>query len=183
MHMQKLLFLKNINVFLNGVQLAISQNPALGENFEVDFYGPCCEKVSEIVKQEKYNDLDDIIVCKGSVSHEEAITHICNADILYLISHAAKGIATGKIYEFFAAQKTILSVPGDNDITDRMIKSCNVGFVASDEDAVANKLLEFFEQWLNCGKLNYNADYNEVNKFNRKIQTGQLAKILDGVSR
>ena len=171
---------RNIDIFLRGVQSAIKENFSLKERLEIDFYGPCCERISQIISEEKYRDLDGIIICKGSVSHEEAVNRICNADILYLISHPAKGIATGKIYEYFAARKTVLSVPGDGDITDEMLKVCNAGFVASSEGEVASKLLELFEQWANCGGIEYNAS-EEVNKYNRRIQTGQLARIFDGL--
>lgn len=170
---------RNIDIFLSGIQSAINENSLLKDQLEIDFYGPCCERVSQIISEEKYHDLDGIIVCKGSVSHEEAVKCICNADVLYLISHPAKGIATGKIYEYFAAQRTILSVPGDGDITDKMLRDCNSGFVASTEEEVKNKLLALFEQWSEQGKIAYAADENMVNKYNRKIQTGELAKIFN----
>lgn len=170
---------RSCDVFIDAINKLLKKHPEYREKLCVEFYGSCCESFYE--KVPKANEISDIILLKGYVKHHEAIQAICMADILYLISHQAKGIATGKLYEYLRAGKPILSIPGDGDITDRIIQESNAGKITNNLEQAEEILLKWLEEWDNNGLLKYDADTVYIRQFNRRNLTGKLATILDGV--
>ena len=173
---------RNIELLFDGLVLASQKSEAFAKNTSMAFFGSCCTRVDALLFEKKYESIKQIIENNGSVSHERSIKEICSADILYLISHPAKGIATGKIYEYLAAKKTILSAPGDGDITDEIIKQTSSGYVAKNAEELSEKLLLLHSEWIRKGFISTKIKLDEVVKYNRKTQTEKLAEILEEVS-
>jgi glycosyltransferase involved in cell wall biosynthesis len=168
------------SVFFEGVSRAFEKTPEMKEFLSICFYGSS-SKITEIDIRTGMipENVLPVVQCMGTVSHEEAIGVLKSADILYLISHPAKGIATGKIYEYFAAGRPIISVPGDDDITDEMINKSRAGKVAKTPDEVEEVLTKWYLEWKQTGQILLNTDMNYISQFNRKNGTEELAKIFN----
>jgi len=166
-------------VFLQGVDLIISEFPEIRKNTDITFYGRSSDLIRDYFKDVRNSE---IIIPGGHLTHEKSLEYICKADVLYLISHPSKGIVTGKIFEYIASGKKILSVPGDGDITDKIITETNSGAIANTPREVADIIKKWYLEWKQNGTIVNNQKKSEVFKYTRKSQTEELAILLDEVT-
>lgn len=70
---------KNHKVIVNAIKILKKKNPYLLENFEVIF---TCDKTSFVGKLVKKNNLEDIVLCIGTVSYDKMMEYYKNSDVL-----------------------------------------------------------------------------------------------------
>jgi glycosyltransferase involved in cell wall biosynthesis len=169
------------DAFFRGIAAALDRYPEMADGLRVDFYGPCCVPLERAIASGELPALDGVVRLMGTVPTEEAKRTQCAADVLYLISHPCRGIATGKIYEYLAAGKTILSVPGDGDITDEILRESGLGRVARTADEVCGAIREMYLEWKERGRLSPTPNRENILRFSRRSEAGQLAEILNRV--
>ena len=97
---------------------AVSTSEKLKERIDIDFYGRGNEWLIGLAKQ---YGLENLVNIHPPVSRGQAIDLQCSSDILLLLiwdDPRAKGVYTGKLFEYIGAKKPILSL------------GCNVGIAA-----------------------------------------------------
>ncbi|MEJ2709472.1 MAG: glycosyltransferase, partial [Anaerolineales bacterium] len=130
--------------------------------------------------------LRDVVETTGYLHHREAIAHLMAADALILIVGPGPGseiVLPGKIFEYLASGKPILGLvpPG---VSADLIREANAGFVVDPQDVqgIAAQIRNMYERW-QLDRLSVHTDSEVVARFNRHRLTGQLASVLDRVSR
>ncbi len=126
--------------------------------------------------------LEDIVETPGYVSHEQSIGYLLSADVLLLIIGASTGssaIYTAKIFEYLACGKPILCLAGTGVASD-LISKAGAGIIISPEDVeqIGFRMADMYHQW-NNGSLAIHPDQALIQTFDRRRQTGELAKIFD----
>lgn len=115
------------------------------------------------------------------VEHEEAVRYQCTSTVLLLLindSPNAKGVLTGKVFEYLASGRPILCIgPVDGDAAE-VIQSSKSGTVVDFKDDSGIKL--FLDQF----KANQNFERNkdsgdEVLVYSRKSLTKRLVELMD----
>ena len=90
---------------------------------------------------------------------------------------AAKGIITGKIFEYLQAKRPILAIaPEDGDLAE-IVKNTNSGYVV-DFDAkekMKQAIINLYQQYK---RGNLNVDSINIEQYHRKNLTKQLARII-----
>ncbi len=167
-------------VFLLGIDLIITEFPEIRENMNISFYGRSSDAIKDYFKDIQY---PEIITSGGYLTHEESLGYMRKADVLLLISHPSKGIVTGKIFEYMASGRMILSVPGDDDITDKIIIDTNSGSIAKTPREVADIIKKWYLEWRQKGIISTNQKKAEVYKYTRKNQSECLAILLDKITQ
>lgn len=125
--------------------------------------------------------LSDNLEKVSYLTHSEAIKMQGQSQILLLLinnSNNAKGILTGKFFEYLAAQRPILAVgPTDGDVA-RVLNETQAGKMVDFEDLVATKetISEYYQKYKD-GKLTINS--TSIEQYSRRELTAQLAKVLD----
>lgn len=115
------------------------------------------------------------------LSHAEAINRQQSSQVLLLLinnSGNAKGILTGKFYEYLAASRPILAIgPTDGDAS-KVLLSTGAGKIVDFDDELSTKaaILEYYKLF-KTGKLNLNT--SSVVQFSRRSLTGELAELLN----
>lgn len=115
------------------------------------------------------------------LTHSEAIKMQRQSQVLLLLinnSNNAKGILTGKFFEYLAAQRPILAVgPTDGDVA-RVLNETQAGKMVDFEDLAATKetISEYYQKY-KAGKLTINS--TSIEQYSRRELTAQLAKVLD----
>ena len=115
------------------------------------------------------------------LSHSEAIKKQNSAQVLLLLinrSANAKGILTGKFFEYLAAKRPVLAIgPTDGDVA-QVLSETQAGKIADfdDEKAMKRIILEYYQKYKN-GTLSVSS--NSIDKYSRRELTGQLSGILD----
>ena len=94
---------------------------------------------------------------------------------------SAKGIITGKIFEYLMAKRPILAIaPTSGDLAE-ILNNSNAGKVVgfNDEINLKNHILELYSQFKN-GTLTINS--KGINKFHRKELTKKVAEIINQIT-
>ncbi len=119
------------------------------------------------------------------LSHSEAIAKQNSSQVLMLLinqSGNAKGILTGKFFEYLAAKRPILAVgPTDGDAA-VVLNETGAGVMVdfADEQAAKPAILKYYNQYKK-GALSVQSE--SVERFSRRSLTGELAGLLDGFGK
>jgi|GEM_PF-842000 len=177
---------RNPKVFLEGLELFLEKSVE-GEktpSVRVQFFGQSCDQIQPfLAARKKLKDQSDVIVRGGFLPHGEVLKKMAESDVLYLISHPQKGIVTGKIFEYLALGRPILSVPGDGDATDQILAETNAGKVAHTPQEVADALTQWYAEWSQEGTPKNTTREETLERYTRQALAGQLAGILDRVQQ
>lgn len=120
----------------------------------------------------------------GILPHSKALELQKNSTVLLLAVNNtpnAKGIVTGKLFEYLAVGKRILAVgPKDGDMAE-IIRDTAAGDVIdyNDVDGAIHTLEHYFELYKQG---NIDPEPKGIEKYSRKTLTGRLAAILDQIS-
>ena len=115
------------------------------------------------------------------LSHSEAIAKQQSSQILMLLinnSGNAKGILTGKFYEYLAAKRPILAVgPTDGDAAN-VLNQTGAGKMVDfdDEEATKEAILDYYARF-KAGSLK--VESTSVERFSRRSLTAELANLLN----
>jgi hypothetical protein len=109
------------------------------------------------------------------VIQEQKKSHV----LLLLVNHTknAKGILTGKIFEYLAANVPILAIgPTDGDLS-VILKNTNTGLICDfkDERTLKEHILTLFEGY------SIEPNQKEINKFSRRNLTKELCNLLNSL--
>ena len=164
-------FFQGLRRFTNGC------DQRLDERFQVVYLGRSGE---QFMRQAVDHAVERFCDIRGHQPRATALDVQLGADVLLLLADRSgrKGIATGKIYEYFAAGRPILAVPGDGSTVDRLLRETNTGRFCNSPEDVAQTLNEWFQQWQHGG-ISFKPRQDEIEKYSRRNQAKLLAEILD----
>lgn len=156
----------------------IHQNPDFAENFVLKFAGRVDDKILADIE---HSTLKNHILNLGYLSHDKAIEEMQTSDILLITNfpnESSKGIIPGKIFEYLATGKQIISFGPDEADVSRILTETDAGkhFSYNDSDTIKDFILEKFMLWKN-GNLVENT--KNIEQFSRRNLTGKLAEILE----
>jgi glycosyltransferase involved in cell wall biosynthesis len=115
--------------------------------------------------------------------HQDVMHEIQKSQVLLLLINNtpnAKGILTGKIFEYLGSGRPILSIgPEDGDAA-VIIKDAEAGYTAGyqNEAGMLEILNDYFKQYKEQRLI---SNTNNRLKYSRKVLTGEIAKILDSL--
>lgn len=155
----------------------ISQNPEFAFHFCLKFVG----KISNSILDElNHSIIKDKMVNIGYLSHTESINEMNNSDLLLITNfnnEQSKGIIPGKLFEYLATGKGILSLGPKNADVEKILNDTESGkhFTYHDHENLKSFLINEFEKWKN----NLIANPNLKNaKFHRKMLTKELSNTI-----
>lgn len=134
-----------------------------------------------VLEELEKNGLNDNLIKIDYLSHNEAIKKQQSSQILLLLinnSQNAKGVLTGKFFEYLSSGRPIFAVgPSDGDVAD-VLEETHSGQIADfdDEETMKRIILEFYDEYKK-GKLSVSA--KSIEKYSRKELTRQLAILLN----
>ena len=153
-------------------------------NFKTDLQIQLVGKVDFSVLQSIDSlDLTNNLLKIDYLSHSEAIAKQQSSQVLMLLinnSGNAKGILTGKFFEYLAAKRPILGVgPTDGDAA-LVLSETKAGTMVDFEDKKATKkiILDYYNRY-KTGSLT--VETKSVEQFSRRSLTGELSKLLNSL--
>ncbi|MCU0493284.1 MAG: glycosyltransferase family 4 protein [Chloroflexaceae bacterium] len=168
---------------LEGLLVALAQLKAEGhpllQTIELRMAGRLSE--NEVATLRRHG-LDDISTLTGMLPHGQALQEQMDADLLLLaVAPGATGVLTGKLFEYLAAGRPILTLSGPSAAA-RLVEEQGAGVVVppGDGGAIRRALLDYFAQWQSGGlKLR---PATSITRFARRALTGRLAAVFDELS-
>jgi hypothetical protein len=156
----------------------VKTNADFAENFTLKFAGKIDEKILNSIEN---SALKNHILNLGYLSHDKAIDEMAKSSLLLITNfpnESSKGIIPGKIFEYLATGKQIISFgPNDADVAE-ILNETKAGkhFSYRDSETIKNFILEKFELWKNGNPLE---NTQNIQQFSRKNLTKKLVEILD----
>jgi len=154
------------------------ENKDFANNLKLRLIGNIDHSINENLSKYKLNNYMEK---KGFLPHEQIPKYQREAQILLLPLNNtphAKGIITGKLFEYLAARRPILAIgPTDGD-AGRILKETKAGLISDFDDIekLKKNILYYFEMFLNK---QLDIDSINIDKYNRKEQSRKLAFFLN----
>jgi len=153
-------------------------NADFADNFSLKFVGRIDDKILHEIEN---SSLKNSIVNLGYLSHDKAINEMQSSDILLITNfpnESSRGIIPGKIFEYLATGKQIISFGPDRADVSKILDETHAGkhFSYTDCEKIKEYILEKFNLWKN-GNLLENTE--NIEQFSRKNLTKKLAEILE----
>ena len=143
----------------------------------IEFYGDSTN-LEELANQ--YN-LSDILKIGGKIPHDEVLKRQLSSDVLLLISwdnEKEKMFIPGKIYEYFALKKPVLSIGHKEGSLKDLIEETNVGYHVSDLESTKEVLLKFYNEFLKKGHVELDSNIN-IEDYSMENMARKFADLLD----
>ncbi|RXM39651.1 glycosyl transferase family 1 [Chryseobacterium sp. CH21] len=155
----------------------IKENIEFAENFRLKFVGRIDDKILHTIEN---SSLKNHILNLGYLAHGKAVEEMQHSDMLLITNfpnESSKGIIPGKIFEYLASGKQILSFGPEQADVAKILEETQAGkhFNYQDTETVKKFILEKFELWKN-GSLLKNTQ--NIEQFSRKNLTRQLTEVL-----
>ncbi|MFP3592786.1 glycosyl transferase family 1 [Chryseobacterium sp. SIMBA_038] len=155
----------------------VKTNSDFAESFSLKFVGRIDDKILNTIEN---SGLKNHILNLGYISHDKAIIEMQNSDMLLITNfpnESSKGIIPGKIFEYLATGKQIISFGPDQADVSKILNETQAGkhFGYQDSETIKIFILEKFELWKN-GNLLENSQ--NIEQFSRKNLTKKLVEIL-----
>lgn len=156
----------------------VSENEEFRNDFELKFVGRLDDKILQKIEN---SSLKNHLTNLGYQTHEVALNHMKNSSVLLMTNFpqdSSKGIIPGKIFEYLATGKTILSFgPKDADV-EKILNETKAGkhFEYDEKESLKKFILETYHNW-KSGNLNQNAE--NIEQFSRKNLTKKLVDLMN----
>ena len=125
-------------------------------------------------------ELEKVVEFIDYVPYKEVQNYQKEAQVLFLVVNkvpAAKGILTGKIFEYLQANRPILAIgPTDGDLAE-IIRKTDSGVIVDYEDrkAIKDSILGYFNNFKDGSLL---AHGKNIEQYHRKNLTQQLSEVV-----
>lgn len=155
----------------------IEDDTDFAANFTLKFVGRIDDKILSAIEN---SSLKNHILNLGYLAHSKAVEEMQNSDMLLITNfpnESSKGIIPGKIFEYLASGKQILSFGPEKADVAKILEQTQAGkhFNYQDTETVKKFILEKFELWKN-GSLLKNTQ--NIEQFSRRNLTLQLTEVL-----
>lgn len=168
---------RNPAIFWETISEIIDENQEFASKVKINLIGKIADEVKESIRQ---NALEKYISYTNYIPHNSVLKHQKKSQVLLLFINQvphAKGIITGKVFEYLQAQRPILALaPIDGDLA-AIINKTNAGKVIAFDDYISlkNTILAYFRAY---AEDNLQVVTEDISIYHRKNLTKQLAELL-----
>ena len=170
--------LRNPEILWETLNVLVQENADFKNDFELKFVGRLDDKILQKIES---SPLKNNLTILGYQTHDVALKHMQDSTVLLMTNfpqESSKGIIPGKIFEYLATGKTILSFgPKDADV-EKILNETKAGkhFGYDEKENLKKFILESYQNW-KSGMLNQNAE--NIEQFSRKNLTQKLVDLMN----
>jgi glycosyltransferase involved in cell wall biosynthesis len=172
---------QNIELLWKCIDDLTKEDAIFKENLSLNFVGNVDKQILDSLN--RYN-LSTFLEIEGFLPHDIAIDRMLSSSLLLLIipnSERNNLIITGKIFEYLATSKPILSIGPNGNASDIISESGNNKMIDyNDYDEMKCQIISAYTHWKD-NTVSVSAN-DRINKFSRKTLTGLLAEQLNSIS-
>jgi hypothetical protein len=155
------------------------------DNLEVRFFGG--GTLAGLLPAVKDYHLEDIVKICGLVPFKESIRRQKESAALLFLGWndpRERGAYSGKIFEYLGARRPILGVGLKGDVVDELLKETVAGVMVNDVNEIKGLLRQWMEEFKRSGEISshFKPDNAAINRYTRKQEAADLARLLDEVS-
>ena len=163
----------------------INENDDFSKDFRINIIGQIDSSVKQSIED---NKLSDYVTFSPYISHDKVSQVQKNTTMLLLLlmpdtEIRAKGLLTGKMFEYLASGRPILCIgPEDGDAA-HIINECNAGATAGfdNKEKIKEIIKDYYNRFITTG-LPDNTTAS-IEKYSRKALAKEYSKLLEGLSQ
>lgn len=174
--------LRNPENFWKALKELCEKHQGFSNDFEMKFVGRIDDKIlNDIENSVLKNNIKNL----GYLAHDESVKEMENSNLLLITNfpnESSKGIIPGKLFEYLATGKQIISFgPKDADV-ETILNKTKAGkhFDYSESAEISDFILSLYKDWKSGKSIQNSANINE---FSRKELTQKLAELLTDLKR
>ena len=136
------------SILFESINQLASEGKINKDKIIIDFYGDT-GNLAEL--SEKYHIKKNVNI-HGKITHEEVLTNQMNGDVLLLISwmnESEKMFIPGKVYEYMASKKPILSIGYKEGSLKDLIEKTEIGYHISDVENCKKAIYNYYQKYNN----------------------------------
>jgi glycosyltransferase involved in cell wall biosynthesis len=181
-HIGTMSFARNPEVLWKALKRLAEESAEFRRDLEIKLVGKVDASVTDSVRSFGLGDSLNLI---AYMPHHEVVKVQQQSRLLLLVlnnTRTAKGILTGKFFEYMSAKRPVLAVgPVDGDAAE-ILRQTNAGTIAgySDDSLMYEQLKEFYAKF-KAGNLEVSS--SGIEQYSRKSLTGQLAEVMNEICR
>jgi len=134
---------------------------------------------------ERYS-LDAIVNIHESVPHEQAIKIQQRSQLLLLLTWndpEEEGIITGKVFEYLAARRPILSIGYSKGVINELLIETQAGVVAEDEYELEEALMNYYNEYKVEGRVRYAGIDSKIEQYSHREMARKLVGVFEEISK
>jgi len=167
------------SILFEAINELIEENKINKNQIEINFYGDNKKQLEDLIVSKNYNKYG-IINIKGFVSRDESLKIQKESDLLLFLEwndSSARGVLTGKLFEYLVSGTPILAVGISNqNAAGEVIERTKTGKLYLDKNLLKQDLLNIFQ----TKSIDFFAPIiKEIENFSREKQVKRLISILN----
>lgn len=172
------------SILLAALRVLISEGTIDPKLVEARFYGP----ENELLRREtqKYGLLD-VVKQYGTIPRKISFQKQRESQVLLLLNWddpQEKGVHTGKVFEYLAAQRPILVTGGfGGDVVEQLIDETDSGIYCPTVEKTENALKNLYSEYKLKGKVTYHGVAEKIYKYSYREMAKSFAEILDKLTK
>ncbi len=152
-------------------------------DLRIDFYGFDADWLHRAVEKHR---LQDVVRIRGLVPRGEAVEEQRKAQLLLLLTWndpEEKGVYTGKLFEYLAAQRPILSMGyEDGGVVKELLDRTKAGVHVSRAEDLKAALRRAYGEYKARGIVAYHGRLPEIRKYSHEEMAKKFAAVLDSIA-
>lgn len=128
--------------------------------------------------------LSDLCKIKGLISRKEALEWQMKSQVLLLLSWnhpSEKGVYTGKLFDYLAAGRPILSIGPEDSVIKNLIEETKTGYHITTTDEAEEIVMLLINEYTRKGRIDYKGEIEYINRYRHSNMAKQFANIFDRI--
>lgn len=145
----------------------------------VRFFGPAEYWLEQEVKQ---YGLQRIVEIYGVVPRDIVLQHQRASQILLLLNWNdphERGVYTGKLFEYLAAQRPILAIGGPKGVVAELLEETGAGVYVPQTEDLKRVLVEFYKEYKTYGQVQYHGRAERITRYSHREMARKFAEVLN----
>ena len=166
-----------IEIFLKAIQKLIKEGY---EEIRIQFPGLAYDPAQAERVQNQTIKIKKYVLITDRIPRQEVLEIQSNSDVLLMLAHAGfKGIPSSKLYEYIGLQKQVLLYPNDHGIIEKTLDNVGLGLICEEPKHIYLQLKKLLDAKRAGTYSETPIDRKAIKFYSRKVQTKELAQILD----
>jgi len=165
--------------FLNALKSLVTEGLIKSEDVEINFYGELKTRLDAAIKE---RGLEEVVIQHGFIPRKEILEKQRQSQLLLLLDWndpKESGVCPGKLYEYLAARRPILSVGGYNGVVKNLLEETNAGFYCRTEAEIKNVLLQSYREFKEKESVSYQGKEEAIMRYSHRVMAKKFAEILN----
>jgi len=161
------------------IEQLIRERKIAASDIVIEFYGRDSRSLID------RGDLGQIVRLHDEIPRDEAMKAQKSAQVLLLLTWndpREVGVYTGKLFEYLAAGRPILSIGPPSSVVDKLLRETHAGVHVSDLAGAKEAIMRFYNEFKANGSVRYDADESELDRFSQIRMASRFSELLDTIS-